>query len=413
MQYPFSKLSNYFLKLSSNMFNEVSKLVGPDSKYDILFNKICVILLIDNSCYINKYNKIENFHLLCSFSIALNSLEIPYGIAVVADGKFKVILKQFEDPHSFDILEQVYECLTIRRFRDHLSNFQKFAKETYMFSKEYKKENNPKFYKDHPKKVIITITDGLDEELKLTKEWNNLIFNDPNTSFGFVFCKPDIEDINDKMEIEKLWKVFIEESKQAKSKVIVQLIDKDRKINLYEHLPKFLRDLIGQKKDIVDIKRDLSDYEPYFINENIILNSIESLENLSFKEKRGSKIKSNQLYIRNYPLKYSSDDSIMNNIIKFDKNNLCKICQGKVNEKIKKNYNKLIDDFILKNNEIDKISLEKVFKKNKASQKVLSTTGSEIDIVSLIISILNKETRPKIFWEEIGEIKENILFQSL
>ena len=51
----------------------------------------------------------------------------------------------------------------------------------------------------------------------ITKEWNNLIFNDPNTSFGFVFCKPDIEDINDKLEIEKLWKVFIEESKLSET----------------------------------------------------------------------------------------------------------------------------------------------------------------------------------------------------
>jgi len=411
MEYPILRLSNYFLKLASGMFNEVSKLVGPDTTTDILFNKTCVILLIDNSCYINKYKKIENFHLLCSFSIALNLLEIPYGIAVIADGKFKVILKQFEEPHSFEILEKVYECLMLRRFRDNLSNSQKFAKETYMFSKEYKKAENlekqekPKFYEDHPKKVIITITDGLDEELKLTKEWNNLIFNDPNTSFGFIFYKPDFENNNDKMEIEKLWKVFIDESKKANSKVIVNIIDKDLKINPYEQLPYFLRDLIGQKKDILNKNQKLSDFEPNFIEEKIILNSIESLENISFKERKGNKIKNNQLYIRNYPLKYSFDSSIVSNIIKFDKNNLGKICQGKVNENIKKNYNKLIDDFILKNSEIDKISLEKVFKKNKASQKILSTTGSEIDIVSLIISILNKEPRPKIFWEESGEMK--------
>ena len=51
------------------------------------------------------------------------------------------------------------------------------------------------------------------------------------------------------------------------------------------------------------------------------------------------------------------------------------------------------------------MSLEKIFKKNKASQKILSTSGSEIDIVSFIISILNKEPRPKIFWEESGEMK--------
>ena len=70
-------------------------------------------------------------------------------------------------------------------------------------------------------------------------------------------------------------------------------------------------------------------------------------------------------------------------------------------------YKKLIDDFIIKYTEIDKISLEKIFKKNKASQKVLSTSGSEIDIVSLIISILNKEPRPKIFWEETGKMKRS------
>ena len=51
------------------------------------------------------------------------------------------------------------------------------------------------------------------------------------------------------------------------------------------------------------------------------------------------------------------------------------------------------------------MSLEKIFKKNRASQKVLSTTGSEIDIISLVISILNKEPRPKIFLEETGEMK--------
>ena len=408
MQYPILELTNYFLILASKMFNEVSKLVGPDTKTDVLFNETCAILLIDNSCYINKHKKIYNFLLLCSFSIALNILEIPYGIAVVADGKFKVILKQFEDPHLFENFEKVYECLMIRRFRDNLSNSQKFAKETYLFSKEYKISDNskiPKFYEAHPKKVIITITDGLDEELKLTKEWNNLIFNDPNTSFGFIFYKPDIESINDKKEIEKLWKNFKEESKKAKSKVIVNIIDEAIKVNQYDQLSIFLRDLIMQKKDIIDINQNYSVYEPNFLDQKIILNSIENLENIPFTKIRGNKIKNNQLYIKNYPLKYSSEGSVINKIINFDKNNLGKICQGEVDEQIKNNYNKLIDSFILKNSEIDKISLEKIFKKNKASQKILSTTGSEIDIVSLIISILNKEPRPKIFWEESGEMK--------
>ena len=402
--YPILDLSNHLLKLANQIFNEVSKLIGPDTKTDILFNKICVILLIDGSCYINPKKKVFNFHILCSFAIVLHLLEIPYGISVVADGRYKIILKQFEDPHSFEIFEKVYECLMIRRFRDNLANSQKFAKETYMFSKEYKsiKEGEkPNFYDEHPKKIIITITDGLDEELKLTSQWNKTIFNDPDISFGFIFYKPDLDNIKDKEKIEKLWNNFINETKKASSRVIVNIIDKEMKN--YSKLAEFLRDLIGNKFKNLDLNNSV-DYEPSFLEEEIILNSIETLNNISFKE-RGNKIKDNQIYIRNYPLKYLSDGIIKNDNMSFDKNKLGQICQGKVNKFIEKRFRELIENFIIKQSDIDKMSLEKIFKKNKASQKVLSTSGSEIDIVSLIISILNKEPRPKIFWEETGEMK--------
>ena len=110
IDYPILKLSDYLLKLANEIINEVSKLVGPDLETDILFKKMCVILLIDSSCYINNKKKVFNFYILCSFAIALHLLEIPYAISVIADGKFKIILKQFEDQHSFEILEKVYEC---------------------------------------------------------------------------------------------------------------------------------------------------------------------------------------------------------------------------------------------------------------------------------------------------------------
>ena len=89
----------------------------------------------------------------------------------------------------------------------------------------------------------------------------------------------------------------------------------------------------------------------------------------------------------------------------FEKNKIGQICQGAVDKNIEKKFKDFVDNFIIKYNEIDRMSLEKIFKKNKASQKVLSTTGSEIDIISLVISILNREPRPKIFWEETGEMK--------
>ena len=180
------------------------------------------------------------------------------------------------------------------------------------------------------------------------------------------------------------------------------------KNNIYNELAIFLRDLIGQNQNNeeynINEKYIAIDYKPNFIDEKIILSSIESLNNISFKE-RGSKIKDNQIYIRNYQLKYSFDKINLNKNIILDNNKLGNICKGVVENQIRDKYNIFIDNFIIKYNEIDKMSLEKIFKKNKASQKVLSTSGSEIDIVSFIISILNKEPRPKIFWEEIGEMK--------
>ena len=121
-KYAILDLSSHILKLASKSFNEVCKLIGPDVKADAPFKSICAILLIDGSCYISNIRKIINFYILCSYAVAFHLLEINYGIAVVADGKFKIIIKQFEEPHSFEILERVYECLKIRRFRDNLSN---------------------------------------------------------------------------------------------------------------------------------------------------------------------------------------------------------------------------------------------------------------------------------------------------
>ena len=408
IQYKIFELSDHILQLSSIAFNEISKLIGPDTKMDIPFSKMCAILLIDGSCYISYKRKIINFYILCSYSTLFNLLEIPYGIAVIADGKFKIILKQFEEPHSFDILEKVYESLMIRRFRDNLANSQKFAKETFMFSVKYnlKEENNeiPKFYKEHPKKIIITITDGLDEELKLTHKWNNLIFNDDDISFGFIFNKPDFPNNEDKKKIEKLWENFIEESKKAKSKVIVLIFDRIQKNNFYDNLAIFIRDLVCQKHENFEENIIKPIYKPNFLEENINLNFIPILNEKLFKSKKNSNAE-NQLYIQNYPL-LSSSDGIFNEEIELpEKNKLGQICKGIVDKNIQQKFKNFIDNFIIKYNEIDKMSLGKIFKKNKGSQKVLSTTGSEIDIISLVISILNREPRPKIFLEEIGEMK--------
>ena len=298
----------------------------------------------------------------------------------------------------------------LRRFRDNLANSQKFAKETFMFTVEYKKnENNdnvPNFYKEHPKKIIITITDGMDEELKLTNKWNNLIFNEKDISFGFIFNKPDSLNNEDKEKIIKLWNNFIDDTKKAKSKVVVHILEDMMQNNFYDNLSIFFTNLIYQKQENFVEQKIINIYKPIFVEENIKLKNIKSLSEIPFKNRK-IKNKDNQIdmYVQNYPLKSSSEIFINEDNNSFDKNKLGQICKGTMDKSLEKQYEDFIDNFIISNNEIDKMSLERIFKKNKASQKVLSTSGSEIDIISLVISLLNREPRPKIFWEEIGEMK--------
>ncbi len=46
----------------------------------------------------------------------MNYLEIPYSVALVADSKFTVIIKKFEEPHSIENFQKIMECIMIKRF---------------------------------------------------------------------------------------------------------------------------------------------------------------------------------------------------------------------------------------------------------------------------------------------------------
>lgn len=52
-------------------------------------------------------------------------------------------------------------------------------------------------------------------------------------------------------------------------------------------------------------------------------------------------------------------------------------------------------------------TLETIFRPNKASQTVLSNTGSDIDITALILSIINPVPDPMIYLEEKGGLIRN------
>ena len=64
---------------------------------------------------------------------------------------------------------------------------------------------------------------------------------------------------------------------------------------------------------------------------------------------------------------------------------------------MKAEYNKSINNFIIPKNKINKSIMDKIFFLNKASTMILSTTGSEIDILAFIKYLFENEPNPMIY----------------
>ena len=138
--------------------------------------------------------------ILCAMTIIFINLDIKYSIGLFGDGNFKIIMKQFEEEHSLLTLQQVYECLMLKRYRTNLASAIKFSK-----SKNFVKIKNSNFYEKNPYKIIYLITDGLDEELSFIEQWQKILKEDDFTKYGFIFNKPNIigELKNDDLDIYK------------------------------------------------------------------------------------------------------------------------------------------------------------------------------------------------------------------
>ena len=78
-----------------------------------------------------------------------------------------------------------------------------------------------------------------------------------------------------------------------------------------------------------------------------------------------------------------------------------------LSEKKKENTISLVKNFIENRTKINQSTLETIFRPNKASQTVLSNTGSDIDITALILNIINPVPDPLIYLEEKGGLIRN------
>lgn len=74
------------------------------SDQEIPFSSISANILVDCSSFISFENKAFNMLIFCALTHALNALEIPYSVAVIADENFKCVIKSFTEEHSVSVL---------------------------------------------------------------------------------------------------------------------------------------------------------------------------------------------------------------------------------------------------------------------------------------------------------------------
>ena len=415
-------------KPSINVFDEVKeiyqrgmtlayKIIKKMSEKKIPFSNISVNLLIDCSGFINIEDKLKQFLIICGIAYALYIVNIQYAISIVGDSQFQCTLKPFDLDHSIEHLQKVFDCLFINRFIGKNANFIKYALNC----------TNAKTYY----RTILIFSNGFDEDFLLTDSWNKNVFqNNINYSFGFFFIISEtlfnnhLEDL--KYIIDK-WKNFKDTIKNSGINIDIKYYnnsfeDLEIKINghsrisyepnkLYDEFAEMITNLLERQIDEKKIPNkedsvfkpavfDLSHEEKLTLDDNNI-NLFEEALKESYENKSDIYLK------KTHVLK-----NITNKVCKLDlniyKNQLSKIIKYDLkDEKIKSKIHSYTKKFIENRTKLNKAKIEAIFKPNKPSQKVLSTTGTEFDIPALIMNLINPSCEPMIYLEEKGGMKRN------
>ena len=319
---------------------------------------------------------------------------------MISDDKFRAVIKDFQEPHSIDVIQRIKDCAMIQRF-----------KSNYASNLKYAIDNSKYFNTNRKQRAFFIFSDGLDENLKLSRSWAELILNEKNNSFGFIFIKsPELS----KPEIwENIWKNFDinvqERGALSFTKVFVyesdDLFDKDNLLNF----AKCVCSVLNRKIEIqtntgsqVNLNHCfILDEDSVELNENILLKYIDNCKNKKY-------YKFKEIYLKINNEKDSSQNIMKGVEEKISKENFGKILNTpSKNEKTRNDLKELVKVYLQKKKEINLMSLESIYKPNKASQYVLSSTGTDFDITALVLNLINPVPEPLIYLEEKGGLMRN------
>jgi hypothetical protein len=112
-------------------------------------------------------------------------------------------------------------------------------------------------------------------------------------------------------------------------------------------------------------------------------------------------------------LKINNEKDKSQNILKgveekINRENLGKILYTSImEEKIRIRLKEITKTFIKNKQKINLINLESIYKPNKASQYILSSTGTDFDITALVLNLINPVPEPLIYLEEKDGLMRN------
>ena len=193
---------DYVTKPLYEIFNNLSK-----NLYLKLFqqcihinrNELCAVIAIDISRNIDKKSKLYHTIIATAMAQCFNSIEIPYSIVVFCDYGVQLVIKDFEEPHSKEISQLIFDAIMAKRFSTRIFD-------VCCYISEFVK------CKNRTNKRIFIISNGLDNKLKIGEKWLPIFGNDKER-FCFYFVLPHICNDIEKKEIIKIWEDFKEKTK--------------------------------------------------------------------------------------------------------------------------------------------------------------------------------------------------------
>ena len=378
--------------------------IDINGKGKVKFSDTLVLLLIDPSVYISEEIKTLNMYIICAMANALNCLEIKYSIVLMGDEDFRCILKDYKEPHSVEALERVYECVMLKRFRTNIPGCLKYCLEEICSKCDFKFIS------------FFIFTDGLDKRFINTQKntWDTNIFYNKYYSFGFIFLLSSVLTNENKEFLKDIWNTFLKETKfNSHSSIYLKSLELKINQEFKNKLSDIFISTLSRAKDekILNETKCIKPIFSVYKNENTISEFLEKnhkiLDDKSLFKLNGSFIKNNT---NSSPLNINKDSKEQIDI-NFYKNNLhqfAKIINSNNNKKNEINsINSFTQKFLGIKSNLNKSILEEIFKPNKANLKILSNTGTEIDIMALILYFLNPVPDPMIYLQDaIGNTKE-------